>query len=99
MKYVLVNKLDEIVDTVELAGNVGKTGATTYFQGVKKMPDRKSFNNLWKVMTREEYDKQFKAGNRKPSSQGYNWWEEEKAITDEEMSLFEKKRRVGPSKL
>ena len=36
MKYVLVNKFDEIVDKVDLAGNVGKTGATTYFQGVKK---------------------------------------------------------------
>ena len=44
MKYVLVNKLDEIVDTVELTGNVGKTGATTYFQGVKKMPDQEDFH-------------------------------------------------------
>ena len=33
MKYVLVNKFDEIVSTVDLDGNVGKTGATTYFQG------------------------------------------------------------------
>ena len=99
MQYVLVNKYDEIVTSVNLESEVGISGATTYFQGVKKMPDRKSFNNLWKVMTREQNDKQFKAGNRKPSSQGYNWWEEDKAITDEEMSLFEKKRRVGPSKL
>ena len=99
MQYVLVNKYDEIVTSVNLESEVGISGATTYFQVVKKMPDRKSFNNLWKVMTREQYDKQFKAGNRKPSSQGYNWWEEDKAITDEEMSLFEKKRRVGPSKL
>ena len=43
MKYVLVNKFDEIVDKVDLAGNVGKTGATTYFQGMKKMPERKEF--------------------------------------------------------
>ena len=46
MKYVLVNKFDEIVDTVDLAGNVGKTGATTYFQGVKQMPDREAFLSL-----------------------------------------------------
>ena len=39
MKYVLVNKFDEIVDTVDLAGGVGVTGATTYFQGMKKLPD------------------------------------------------------------
>ena len=45
MKYVLVNKFDEIVDTVELAGNVGKTGATTYFQGVKKYQKKKIFIN------------------------------------------------------
>ena len=99
MQYVLVNKYDEIVTTVTLESEVGVNGATTYFQGVKKMPDREAFTKLWKVMTREDYDKQFKASNRKPSSQGYNWWEEDKAITDDEMSLFERKRRVGPSKL
>ena len=99
MQYVLVNKYDEIVTTVVLESEVGISGATTYFQGVKQMPDRKSFNSLWKVMTRDDYDTQFKAGNRKPSSQGYNWWEEDKAITDDEMSLFERKRRAGPSKL
>ncbi len=99
MQYVLVNKYDEIVTTVTLESEVGVNGATTYFQGVKQMPDRDSFNSLWRVMTRDEYDTQFKAGTRKPSSQGYNWWEEEKAITDDEMSLFERKRRAGPSKL
>ena len=56
MKYVLVNKFDEIVDKVDLAGNVCKIGATTYFQGVKQMPDRKEFEKLWKVMSELEYD-------------------------------------------
>jgi len=100
LQYVLVNKYDEIVTSVDLASNVGVNGATTYFQGVKKMPDREAFTKLWKVMTREDYDKQFEANNRKPSSvTPYQWWEEDKAITDDEMSLFERKRRVGPSKL
>ena len=36
MKYLLINRFDEIVDKVELAGNVGKTGASTYFKGVKR---------------------------------------------------------------
>ena len=67
MQYVLVNKYDEIVTTVTLESEVGISGATTYFQGVKKMPDRKAFTKLWKVMTREDYDKQFEANNRKPS--------------------------------
>ena len=34
MKYVLVNKsTDEIIDRVDLAGDVGISGATTYFKG------------------------------------------------------------------
>ena len=50
------------------------------------MPDRDSFNSLWKVMTRDEYDIKFKASNRKPSSQGYNWWEEDKTEIDDALS-------------
>ena len=61
MKYVLVNKFDEIVDKVDLAGNVGKTGATTYFQGVKKLPNQEDFHKLWKVMSEKEYDSIFKS--------------------------------------
>ena len=57
MQYVLVNKYDEIITSVNLESEVGISGATTYFQGVKKMPDRESFNSLWKVMTRDEYDR------------------------------------------
>ena len=84
MQYVLVNKYDEIVTTVTLESEVGISGATTYFQGVKKMPDRKAFTKLWKVMTREDYDEQFEANNRKPSSvTPYQWWEEDKVETDE----------------
>ena len=37
MKYVLVNKYDEIISRVDL-GDVGLNGAKTYFKGVKKMP-------------------------------------------------------------
>ena len=86
MQYVLVNKYDEIITSVNLESEVGISGATTYFQGVKKMPDREAFNRLWKVMTRDEYDTQFKVTNRKPSSQGYNWWEEDKVETDDALS-------------
>ncbi len=86
MRYVLVNRYDEIVHAVELDSGVGLSGATTYFQGIKQMPDRDSFNSLWKVMTRDEYDIKFKASNRKPSSQGYNWWEEDKTEIDDALS-------------
>ena len=73
MKYVLVNKFDEIVDKVDLAGNVGKTGATTYFQGVKKMPIREDFDKLWKVMSELEYDSIFKATLQ---NRQVEWWKE-----------------------
>ena len=55
MKYVLVDKYDNINSTVDLAGDVGISGARTYFIGVKKL-DGESFDKLWKVQTREEYD-------------------------------------------
>ena len=76
MKYVLVNKFDEIVSTVDLAGNVGKTGATTYFQGVKNMPEKEDFDKLWKVMTKSDYDRSYEANLRPPSSQHIKWWED-----------------------
>lgn len=80
MKYVLVNKFDEIVSTVDLAGNVGKTGATTYFQGVKKMPKREDFDKLWKVMSELEYDSIFKSTLQ---NKQYEWWKEEPSGPDE----------------
>ena len=85
MQYVLVNKYDEIVTSVDLASEVGINGATTYFQGIKKMPDRESFLKLWKVMTREDYDIQFKVGlqNRQMGKMKYEWWKEDKNETDE----------------
>lgn len=85
MQYVLVNKYDEIVTSVDLASEVGINGATTYFQGIKKMPDRESFLKLWKVMTREDYDIQFKVGlqNRQMGKMKYEWWKEDQEETDE----------------
>jgi len=83
MKYVLVNKLDEIVDTVELAGNVGKTGATTYFQGVKKMPDQKDFHKLWKVMSEKEYNM---IHDQSLQNRQIEWWKDEESYLDVEKS-------------
>ena len=87
MKYVLVDKGDNIVSTNDLASNVGISGAKTYFRGIKQI-DLKEFDNLWKVMTRNEYDKRLKTGLRKPSSHGqYEWWKEDKEITDSELKF------------
>ena len=55
MKYVLVdNSMDSINITVDLASEVGISGARTYFKGVKQI-DGKSFDKLWRVMTEANY--------------------------------------------
>ena len=46
MKYVLVDKNDNINTSVDLASDVGITGATTYFKGVKRLPKDEDFNKL-----------------------------------------------------
>lgn len=88
MKYVLVNKFDEIVFSAELGSDIGVNGATTYFQGIKQMPDREAFSKLWKVMTKEQYEIQFKNSlqNRQMGNMKYEWWKEDQAETDEMLS-------------
>ena len=83
MRFYLVNKLDEIVDKVDI-GDVGINGARTYFIGRKQI-DAKEFDKLWKVMTREQYDTNFKNNlqNRQMGKMKYEWWKEDQAETDE----------------
>ncbi len=77
MKYVLVDRGDNVITTVDLASNVGISGAKTYFRGIKRI-DQKEFDSLWKVMTRTEYDRKLEMGLRKPSSHGQvEWWKED----------------------
>ena len=85
---MLVDKYDNINTSVELASNVGLSGAKTYFVGIKQL-DEKKFDKLWKVMTEEQYDLQFKASlqNRQMGKMKYKWWEEDKAITDDELKF------------
>ena len=83
MKYVLVDKYDNITTSVDLASNVGLSGAKTYFVGIKQL-DEKKFDKLWKVMTEEQYDLQFKASLQ---NRQYKWWEEDKAIVDDELKI------------
>jgi len=77
MKYVLVDRGDNIVDRVDLGSGVGESGARTYFIKRKQI-EEKEFDNLWKVMTRTEYDKKLEMGLRKPSSRGQvEWWKDD----------------------
>ena len=84
MKYVLVDKGDNIVYTVDLASNIGVSGARTYFLGLKKI-DKKEFNALWRVMTEESYE-WLKAHTKKPSSKNIKWWKDETDYLDIEKS-------------
>jgi molybdenum cofactor biosynthesis enzyme MoaA len=83
VKYVLVDKYDNITTSVDLASNVGLSGAKTYFVGIKQI-DEKEFDKLWKVMSEKDYDLQFKASLQ---NRQYKWWEEDKAITDDELKI------------
>ncbi len=73
MKYVLVDKGDNIIENVELGSGVGVSGAKTYFLKSKGI-DKKEFDNMWKVMTQKQYDTQFKSSlhNRQ-----IEWWKED----------------------
>ena len=85
MKYVLVEtRTGEVDNRVDLASEIGKTGARTYFKGVKRI-DEKSFDKLWKVMTDITY---LKGTVERTEYQGYiRWWEEDKEITDSELKI------------
>jgi len=84
VKYVLVDNMDSINTTVDLASEVGISGARTYFKGVKRI-DGKSFDKLWKVMTETTY---LKGTVERTDYPGYiRWWEEDKEITDSELKV------------
>ena len=71
MKYVLVDKYDNIVTKVDLGSSVGLSGAKTYFKGVKQIPKDKDFDKLWKVMTEDQYNTQFKSTLQ---NRQIEWW-------------------------
>ena len=89
MKYVLVNKFDEIVDTVEMpeynrdARCTDHDDVRNYFQGVKRMPNIEEFDKLWRVMAQEEYDNYFKASLQ---NRQFEWWKDEESYLDIEKS-------------
>ena len=84
MKFLLVDKYDNIVTSVNLASNVGLNGAKTYFKGVKLMPKDEDFDKLWRVMTEEQYDTTFKNNlqHRQMGKRKYEWWKDEETYLD-----------------
>ena len=52
MKWLLVDKNDNINSTCEIGAGFGERGAKMYFMGRKRLTSEKDFDNLWKVMTK-----------------------------------------------
>ena len=80
MKYVLVDRYDNVVTTKEFKSDVDIGEVSTYFRKVKKV-NRNTFDYLWRVMTQEKYHQISESFLRKPSSQGEfgNWLDVEKS--------------------
>ena len=83
MKYVLVDNYDNIITKVDLGSDVGLSGAKTYFKGMKQMPKDDDFDRLWRVMTEQQYDNQFKSTLQ---NRQIEWWKEEDDYLDIEKS-------------
>ena len=54
MKWVLIDKFDNIVHTVDLHGRYNQDEAQKYFVNLKQMP-YENFIQLWNVMTETEH--------------------------------------------
>jgi len=85
MKWVLVDKYDNIQTTAELHSGYGKVSAKAYFLGMKQLKE-KEFDKLWKVMTKQEYEWDFKNNlqNRQMDKAKYEWWKDEPVGPDDE---------------
>ena len=79
---MLVDRGDNIVDKTEVSGDLKV--AKEFFLARKQI-DKKEFNNIWKVMTEEQYDLQFKASlqNRQMGKMKYEWWKDEPTGPDD----------------
>ena len=82
MEFVLVDKYDNINNRVEISEGVD---AKDYFMKIKQI-DEESFDQLWKVMTIEQYDRIMNQSLKNNSSRQIEWWKEEDSYLDGEMS-------------
>ena len=78
MKWVLVDKYDNINSTAELHSGYGKKAAKSYFVDIKKI-DESSFDKVWRVMSDEEYEAIQRASLQ---NKQYEWWKDEESYLD-----------------
>jgi len=73
MRWVLVDRLDNIVHTVDLDKGYTEEEANRYFANLKQISEKK-FNELWKVMTEEQYHTNLKLSLQ---DRQIEWWKDD----------------------
>ena len=73
MKWVLVDKFDNIVHTVDLNGKYTDKEAEKYFINLKQIP-YENFIQIWKVMSEESYQVQLKLSLK---NRQVEWWKDD----------------------
>ena len=80
MKYVLVDRYDNVVTTKEFKNDVDVGEVKTYFRKIKRV-NISTFDYLWRIMTEERYHEISESFLRKPSSSSEfgDWLDVEKS--------------------
>ena len=73
MKWVLVDKFDNIVHTVDLNKRYTQKEAQRYFINLKQIP-YENFIQIWKVMPEESYQVQLKLSLK---NRQIEWWNDD----------------------
>ena len=73
MKYVLVDKFDNIVHTVDLNKRYTEKEAQRYFINLKQI-SYENFIQIWKVMPEESYQVQLKLSLK---NRQIEWWNDD----------------------
>ena len=76
MKYVLVDRGDNIIDKVDIDGDLKK--AEQFFIERKQI-DKKEFKNIWRVKSEEVYDVEFKSSLQ---NRQVEWWKDDESYLD-----------------
>jgi hypothetical protein len=73
MKWVLIDKFDNIVHTVDLNKRYIQEEAQRYFINLKQIP-YENFIQIWKVMSEESYQVQLKLSSK---NRQVEWWKDD----------------------
>ena len=73
MKWVLIDKFDNIVHTVDLNKRYTQEEAQRYFVNLKQI-SYENFIQIWKVMPEESYQVQLKLSSK---NRQVEWWKDD----------------------